>query len=97
MRGFDKAEKRIFKASSSFYRSLLKKELKTPGLGDMVYFASFKAFCSNASYQKVCPADDEYYRSKEYFYPILRHPFRRVMSKLVNSLMRTGLKSTLKE
>lgn len=96
--GFDKrAEKLIHKASTRFYQSLLKKELKAPSLGDLFYFASFKAFCSNASYQKYCPADDEYYRNKDYFYPITGHPVRRFMNRLVTGLMQAVLRRMIQE
>jgi len=98
MHGFEKSsEKKVQKAAVLFSRALGKTQLKAPGMGDLFYFASFKAFCSNAAYQKCCPADDAYYRDKDYFYPITGYLVRRLMNKLVTGLMHAAFKRMIRE
>lgn len=97
--GFEKrAEKKIQKASKAFHRSLQKQDRKAPGLVDWAYFSSFKALTASNSYQKICPADYEYYKDKkDYFYPIKGHPVRRLLGKTTKGLMQAGLSLMIKE
>lgn len=99
MAGFEKkAEKKIGKAAKSFYRSVVSKERHAPGLVDWAYYSSFKAFTGFKSYQKVSPADYEYYKDKkEYFYPVTGHPFRKLGLNLMKGIMRTSMKLMVKE
>ncbi|MFA5676281.1 MAG: NAD(P)H-dependent oxidoreductase [Christensenellales bacterium] len=97
--GIEKSSaKSIKKASKVFYKSLLKKQRKLPGIGDWAYFHAFKSFCAFECYRKVCPADVDYYQSKkEYFFPIKGRPFRRAAGKIISVLTRFGLKIMVKE
>ncbi|MBN1892435.1 MAG: NAD(P)H-dependent oxidoreductase [Clostridiales bacterium] len=92
MAGFEKrAEKKIKKASKDFLRFMNHPVPKAPGLADWAYFSSFKAFTSFEAYQKAVPADDEYYKDKEYFYPIREYPFSRFLGKTMKSLMKFSM------
>ena len=99
MAGFEKkAAKNIKKASADFYRSLQKKNRKLPGFGDWGYFHAFKTMAAYQSYQKVCPADDSYYKGKEeYFYPLKGHFLRRLVGKLFGGLMRFSFRFIIEE
>jgi multimeric flavodoxin WrbA len=93
-----KATKDIQKASIAFYRSLKKQQRKLPGLDDWAYFNAFKSLTSFESYQKVCPADDLYYKEKaEYFYPLKGHYVRRLVGKLFRGLMQSTFSLLVKE
>lgn len=99
MAGFDKrAEKSIRKASGAFCESLKNPRRKAPGMGDWAYFNSFKAFTAFESYRKVCPADYDYYSQRqEYFYPLKGRAARRLIGRLIKTLMRMGLKLLVRE
>lgn len=99
MAGFEKkAANNIKKVSLAFYRFLQKRDRKLPGIGDWAYFHALKTLSSFASYQKICPADDLYYKEKrEYFYPLKGHYLRRLMGKLFKGLMQGSFGLMIKE
>lgn len=98
MPGFEKrAEKNIRKTSKAFLKDLRTPGSKAPGLGDWAWFASFKSFTDYESYQKFDPADYEYYKDKEFFYPIRKYPFSRFSGKIMKSLMKFSMRFMVKE
>ncbi len=98
MAGFEKrADNKLRKASSDYYKSLQNPRRKAPGIGDFAYFHSFKEFTAFESYQKICPADASYYGDKnEYFYTVKASHVRRLTGRIMKALMRSGLKLLVK-
>lgn len=94
IKGIDKkADKSIQKASAGFMRSLQKQQRKLPGITDWAWFNSFKAISSYKSYQKICPADFNYYKDKrEYFYTLNRHPVKRLIGKTFKGIMSLSIR-----
>ena len=91
MKGAEKAEKKIEKASREFHKAL-KKGKKLPGAEDWVWFYAFKTFCSVKAYQKVCPGDVSYYKDKkEYFYPLKGHYLRRLLGRTFKVMLKLGI------
>lgn len=84
----NKSEKSIQKAAWAFYGALSKGQPKLPSFSDWGWFHSFRALCAFPAYQKACPADYAYYSEKqEYFYPLDGHFLRRLLGKLIGSIM----------
>jgi NAD(P)H-dependent FMN reductase len=92
MAGLEKGtERKLIRAAKAFFRLLRNPVRRAPGLINWAYFSSFKTMTAFESYRRVCPADAEYYRDKEYFYPLKGHPVSRLMGKPVKGLMKLGM------
>ena len=86
-----RTDRKLGRAAKLFYRKISSRRQRSPGLLNLAYFSSFKAMSAFDTYRKACPADFDYYRDREYFYPLNGHPLSRMLGKAISGLMTISL------